>query len=322
MLLVTLLTYWYAETLPFWMNRLTTLHGPLLKITSLMYGPLRFAQKYGFTKLHTRLSRVLQSHWPLTLDQWDARCYRWPEHAPELQPGHGAYKSPHYGQHNLILVSDFLIRLATEANVFSVLSSAFYILASDLASIGSRAKDDVLSLEGDLEATKRTKLLLAQLPPSCAAQLIGGRESLQAITTLLVKKVLPLATQHALLCNKREQPSRPGQTRSNTSSRRNGPRPAGPTPCARYIEAWWEDVTPEDYGYNSLVDPLNTLKSLQEEADEPGASATLRQACQACGENVGTSIHSMRQFLWDMLLYIFAMPQADNAKRPNYKEYL
>lgn len=58
-----------------------------IKVTSSMYGPLRFAHKYGFTKLHTRLSRVLQSHWPVTLDQWDARCYRWPEHAPELQPG-------------------------------------------------------------------------------------------------------------------------------------------------------------------------------------------------------------------------------------------
>lgn len=155
-------------------------------------------------------------------------------------------------------------------------------------------------------ARRQANHFLGHLPLSCFMQLITGLETLRSTTRFLLDKVLPKATQYAVLCTYRRH--RPGNKSKNSL-----------TPCAPYIEAWWAEMDRFAREMVAPSEPFTDLSFYQEKADRP--SPEVQNACEACRENISLSIGAMRKFLWDSLPHVFGLEGA-GATSPKYRDYL
>ncbi|KAI0345786.1 hypothetical protein BDW22DRAFT_1426440 [Trametopsis cervina] len=268
-------------TIPTPNNSIAEWQSDLKKIS----GPLRLTAKYELDGLFSRLSDVLKTHWPVSLDAWTERTRVIRSWKEPYKDGKSKVKL------GLVTAPEPLMALdLATICIPSVLPVVFYDLH---VRISRQLSDQITALNKPAAppASHTWESAYSQLNTAQIIQFTRGREWLRLTMTRLAISILPTELR----------------------------RPHIDAPIARPSCVDAKEFLLKTYmsymEFNRLnTDPLHMLQSWKE---------TVQMAlCSTCASRVSLILEGSRKYIWAEMPYYFGFEERKNGVQHGYEQYL
>ncbi|KAI0345787.1 hypothetical protein BDW22DRAFT_913487 [Trametopsis cervina] len=250
-----------------------------------MAGPLRLSAKYELDSFFSRLSDVLETYWPVSLDAWTERTETIQSWRQRLKDGKNKIEL------DLVSLPDPMIAidLATSTRLSSVLPVAFYDLHVR-TSLSSTITEKLNGPAPPKDPFLDWEEILNPLSAAQMYQLMRGREWLRSIVTRFMTTILPAEL-------KRPPPDECTIARC----------PAGKTTTLKLSRG-------QTRSNRLYIDPLYGLQTMKEDVQ--------KNLCPGCADRTCQVLEGFREYLWAEMPYFFGLEERKDGVQYGYDQYL